>query len=246
MPAYMSSAASSARRLPNVLTKVTQEEMFLHVGRAWTEYMGGPPTKEKICMLVAQSAFETGWWQYMHCFNFGNAKSVEGDGRDYTFFRCWELVSPAEAARLQAHPTYGSLVTVESTDAQGRAKVWLAPDHPGCRFRAYETLEAGVMVYFADFVTKYSDDNPEKNAWGAIVRCDPQAFVHALKMKKYFTGDEAIYTNQVASIYKLLLKKPFDMSPFPSPVVAEDEQARNARITGTMTAMNETGEDENS
>jgi hypothetical protein len=234
-------------RLPDRLTKVTQEEMFAAIGHAFTAYMGGPPTKEKICLLVAQSAFETGWWQFMHCFNVGNAKSVEGDGCDFTYFRCWEVVPVENAKVMQAHPAFGHLVSIQSVDAKGRATIWLTPDHPGCRFRAFESLEVGVYDYFKKMVEKYSDEDPEKNAWGAIVRADPVAFVHALKKKGYFTGDETIYTNQVSSIFKMLCKKPFDMAPFAPPEVDEDAEARNARILGTNLALEELREsDKNS
>lgn len=241
-------------RLPHQLTKVTQEEMFSAIGAAYMRYMGGPPTKEKICLLVAQSAFETGWWKYMHCFNVGNAKSVEGDGCDYTYFRCWELVPEAIAKVMQRHATFGHLVSIEKVDEYGRATVWLAPDHPGCRFRAYTSLEHGVWDYFSKMVSKYSDAVEEKNAWGAVVRCDPVAFVHALKMKGYFTGDEATYTRQVSGIYAVLCKKAFDMEPFlraaaEGAAAAEaqvNDEARNARIIGTTIAMNEADEDKNS
>jgi hypothetical protein len=109
---------SEPKRLPNVLTTVTQEEMVQALGKAWTRLRDDIPTQGRLCLLTAQSAFETGWWKFMHCFNIGNVKSRAGDGCDYTYFKCWEMLTPAQAtASMQGQ---GDLVTIEEI---GRAHV---------------------------------------------------------------------------------------------------------------------------
>lgn len=225
-------------RIPDKLTSPTQEEMFAALGSAYVQYMGGPGTKAQICLLMAQSAFETGWWKYMHCFNIGNVKSVEGDGRDFTYFKCWEIVPTYSVAALQAHAKYGHLVSVESSDAKtGRSKIWLSPDHPGCRFRAYKSLKLGILDHFAKLIDKYTDEIPERDAWHFAVQANPTAFVHALKLKGYFTGDEAIYQRQVSSIFTMLMKKNFDMSQFQAPTKNEEDEIRNWRIIATTKGL---------
>jgi hypothetical protein len=228
-----------AQHLPNVITTPTQEEMFNELGAAYVQCMGTVPTKEKVCLLMAQSAFETGWWKYMHCYNIGNVKSVAGDGRDFTYFKCWELVPEYSVKTLQAHPKYGHLVSLESVDGLGRAKIWLAPDHPGCRFRAYKNLKLGVFDHFMKLLDKYTDEDPKKDAWSFVVKCDPASFVHALKLKGYFTGDEATYVRQVTQIYHGLCAKKFDTSKFQVPSSQEEDEIRNWRVVATMKGVAE-------
>ncbi len=235
-----------AERLPDTITTPTTEAMFSAMGSAYLKCMGGPPTKEKVCLLLAQSAFETGWWKYMHCFNIGNVKSVEGDGRDYTYFRCWELVPQTSVKALQAHPKYGHLVTQESVDQYGRAKIWLAPDHPGCRFRAYRSLDLGIFDHFGKLLDRYTDEDPLKDAWAYVVKAEPIGFVRALKAKGYFTGDLQIYTKQVTDIFNLLCKKPFDVSQFRPHTDKEEDMIRNWRIAATMRGIGEIHEREGS
>ncbi len=57
----------------------------------------------------------------MHCWNIGNAKSREGDGYNWTNFRCWEVIKDR--------------------------KTWFDPPHPQTRFRAFDTLEEGAVDY---------------------------------------------------------------------------------------------------
>lgn len=228
-----------ATRLEHALTTVTQEEMFQAFGSAYLQCMGSTPRREALCLLVAQSAFETGWWKYMHNFNVGNMKSLDGDGRDFTYFRCWEIVPTYSVKNLQAHPKYGQLVSLESSDAKGLSKIWLAPDHPGCRFRAYRTLQLGVFDHLLKLLDRYTDVVPEKDAWAYVVAGDPNGFVGALKAKGYFTGDEAIYKKQVSSIFNLLLQKNWDMTLFQAQPKEEEDEIRNWRITATLRGMAE-------
>ncbi len=231
-------------RLTNTITTPTQQEMFTAIGMAYTKCMAGPPTKEKVCLLMAQSAFETGWWKFMHNYNIGNVKSVNGDGRDFTYFRCWEIVPTVSVKQLQAHTKYGHLVTVESEDTSGRSKIWLAPDHPGCRFRAYTSLKLGVYDHFTKLLDKYTDEDPSKDAWSFIVKGDPVSFVRALKKKGYFTGDLAIYEKQVSSIFQSLCKKNFDMDQFAAAPFDEADEIRNWRIIATAKGVAEALEED--
>ena len=63
------------------------------------------------------------------------------------------------------------------------------------------------------------------------------AFVRALKLKGYFTGDEAVYARQVSSIYKMLCQKNFDMTQFQVQTKNDEDEIRNWRIIATMKGL---------
>lgn len=224
---------SEARRLPHALTSVTSEEMFQALGKAWVRLFEAPPTKESLCLLVGQSAFETGWWKYMHNFNIGNVKSRVGDGCDYTYFRCWEILSPIQAA---IYAKDEAVEVEEGLSLEGKVKAWFAPDHPVCRFRAYESLDLAAVDFLNKLTDRFSDPVPEKNAWAAVLRGDAVSFCHALKLKGYYTGSEEIYTKRVKEIFELLCKKPFDVLPFSTVEEPDltDKNVRDARHIGML------------
>lgn len=107
--------------LPDVLTHATPIEVARALRRAWMLLFGAEPSRESVCVLLAQGALETGRWRSMHCWNLGNIKSVPGDGRSWTFFRCNEII--------------------------GGKEVWFDPPHPASRFRAYDSLDEGAHDY---------------------------------------------------------------------------------------------------
>lgn len=116
-------AEAGPARLPPTVTPVTATDMIGALRRAWFARFGGAPADRSLFVLVAQWALETGWGRGMHAYNVGNIKSVAGDGRDYTYFACDEVLD-------------GKIV-------------WYYPDAPACRFRAYPSLDGGVADYLA-------------------------------------------------------------------------------------------------
>jgi flagellum-specific peptidoglycan hydrolase FlgJ len=154
---------------------------------------------------MAQSALETGRWKHCHCWNLGNVKSSFGDGRDFTFFRCNEVLS-------------------------GKT-VWFDPPHPYTRFRAFRTLAEGAVDHLAFLrgLTRY------KIAWQWVMAGDPHAFVQALKAAGYFTADEAPYERSVASLFNEFSHLPFDVEPRPGtvPPPAIDDETRE-RVLGLV------------
>lgn len=201
-------------------TVVTTQDMLTALGTAWANYFHNPPTKEQICILIAQWALETGWGKFMWNYNIGNAKSVNSDGRDYTFFTCNEILPIATAQKMLAASP--GLVEIRSTTGT-TANTYFHPEHPACRFRAFTTLALGAADYLDLLVNRFSDDNQEKNAWHWVTVGDPSAFCHALKLKGYYTADEGQYTNIVLTVYKkLLADNTLDLSQIPS--FTSDEQ----------------------
>jgi len=186
--------------LPNVLTPVDPEALADALVHAWRKLLGTIPSREAILILLAQSAHETGRWKSCHCWNLGNAKGKAGDGRDYTQFRVWELVN-------------------------GK-KVWFDPPHPATRFRAFRSLEQGVIDYFGVLRGRYA------SAWPAIEAGDARAFVHALKVKGYFTDTEENYARAVVSFVNLY-RAQLHFEVRPQDDIAFDDDTR-ANIAGQI------------
>ena len=103
--------------VPAVRTSCTAAEMYAALRGA------SGLTRAQVLVLLAQSAFETGRWGSMWCWNFGNAKHVPGDGRDYYQIRCNEIINGRE--------------------------VWFEPPDPATSFRAFPTIDAGCADYLA-------------------------------------------------------------------------------------------------
>lgn len=115
--------------IPDHITKVSPKEIYDALERAWLTRFGTPAERRSLLTLLAQWDIETAAGASMHCWNVGNAKSREGDGRSWTFFRCWELIN-------------------------GK-KRWFDPPHPQTRFRAFATLADGVTDYLAMLHTRF-------------------------------------------------------------------------------------------
>ena len=104
----------------NRLTPLSQQEASLALAEAYARVTGGPPTDRVLALLLAQTAFETGRWQKIHNFNFGNAKA-DLSYPLVTQFRCSEV-------------------------EQGVEQFFDPPD-PHCNFRAYTNAADGAVDY---------------------------------------------------------------------------------------------------
>lgn len=185
-----------AEELPDVKTLVEPALLAVEMTAAWRALRDETPKRESILVLMAHSALETGRWKSCHCWNLGNVKSKEGDGRDYTFFRCNEVI-------------------------KGKV-VWFDPPHPETRFRAFRTLREGALDHLAFLMgmKRYA------HAWPYVLNADPVAFVHALKAGGYFTADPIPYARSVASIfYEYERKLPFEPAPV-DPELDDETKAR--------------------
>jgi hypothetical protein len=104
----------------NRLTPLTLLDAKRALTEAYARVTGGLPTSRVLALLLAQSAFETGRWQKIHNFNFGNAKA-ELSYPLITQFRCSEV-------------------------EQGVEQFFDPPD-PHCNFRAYTNATDGAVDY---------------------------------------------------------------------------------------------------
>src|SRR5690606_307978 len=138
--------------------------------------LNSEPSNAALSVLLAQSALETGHWKHSYCFNLGNAKATASWDGDWCFYFADEIV-PATRAEialaLRAPRTDGKAGhdVVVTPISNGRAHVTLYPDHEWCRFRAFETLQAGADDYLALLHERFAP------AWSAVESGDPRTFV---------------------------------------------------------------------
>ena len=195
-----------ALELQATKTPITKEQAIQALWQGWLTYFGAnPPKKECLWVLAAQWALETGWGKSMWDYNFGNAKSIDGDGYDYQYFACDEILTTAQAQKYLASAPPGT-VAIRPYATEGLADVWFYPKHPGCRFRAFTSAAIGAADYVKMVATRFS------KAWPYVDAGDPRGFVHALKMQGYFTADETQYTNGLVGCYTVASKANVDYS----------------------------------
>ena len=154
---------------PPVQTRCTPEELYRALGDAWRPLCGSDPSRASLLVLLAHWALETGFGHSCWCWNFGNVKHVAGDGRNFYQIRCNEIV--------------------------GGRVVWLDPPNPGCSFRAFDSIAAGVVDYLTLLRGQFGF------AWPQVEAGDPAGFCHALKIRGYYTADEASYTAGVVRCF---------------------------------------------
>ena len=210
-----------SNKVSDRLTAVTPLQFLQGLAQSWVNLFTLPPTKEQLLVLMAQSAIETGRWRYIHSYNFGNAKSVDGDGRDYCYFACWEIFSGSVAAAYAATSKPEAPVRITETHSDGKATVWFYPEHPACRFRAfYVTNVDGSLDEWASLVLGMTDylsmlRKRFSKAWPGVLSGDPVAFVKALKDQGYFTAPLQGYIDSVSSLFKEFSHLNIDVDTLP-------------------------------
>ena len=195
----------------------------------WCRYNNAPPANnDSIFLLLSQWALETARGHAMHNNNIGNVKDVAGVGTyDWQFYACEEDLDPAYAAKLQAASP--ALVKVVGTNSRNLSTTWFYPKHPGCCFRAFETLDDGVLDHLA-----LLNNNPHfKCAWPAVLQGDPQQFAHLLHVSGYYTASETQYAANVMSLFREYRSK-IVLPPPPTFTDAEQEQINNAVALSTQ------------
>jgi flagellum-specific peptidoglycan hydrolase FlgJ len=127
--------------------------------------------------MTAQSALETGHWESIHWYNFGNVKRKVG--KPWTMFRCNEVID-------------------------GKT-VWFNPPHPQTHFRAYADANDGAEEYVRFLAIDTTPDNGRPNryarAWYAAENDDPIAFSQELSKAGYYTAAESRYTKTLVSCF---------------------------------------------
>lgn len=140
-------------------------------------------TRAARLVLISQWALETAGGHAMHCWNFGNAKHVRGDGHAFTQFTCGEempsrFVQPGPLVRVVA--TY-------QKNGEEWSSVQFKPPHPATSFLAFATLEDGLRYWATAFRGRW------RSAWPFALAGDVPGFAGALHSMGYYTAAEAEY-----------------------------------------------------
>lgn len=218
------------KKISDRVTPVTPSQFLEALYRAWLDLFEEVPKHESLLVLMAHSALETGRWKYLHNYNFGNVKGVDGDGRDYCYYACNEVLDIAVAAAYEAKSTPDRSCRITSKIA-GKAEIWFYPEHPACRFRAYYvdldqdgvvdeqvSLTHGVCDHLLELHRRY------KSCWPSVLQGNPAEFVRALKSQGYFTAPLEPYLQSVISLYNEFGRLPFDTTNLP--VLSEKQKER--------------------
>lgn len=185
--------------------------------------LGAYPSNACLALALAKTALETGRWQHIHCFNWGNIKAGKTYAGMYTSFACNEVLRGqvvwfAPGGRLDKKG--GTVVSEAST---------VPPGHYQTRFRAFANRFDGAFQYI-DFIAsgRYVD------AWHELLAGDPDGYVKALHDKGYFTADPAIYGKGVKSLFNEFLAK-LDGKEWPQAEVVDLEWEKiRATIRGNL------------
>lgn len=211
-------------RRPAQQTIVTAQQVLEAMAQAYADFFHAPTDKTALLILLAQSAFETGWWRFMWNNNLGNYKAVENGVYDWTYFTCNEYIADAHIpAAWRTDPR----ITIVARDSSDLMNVVIRPDHPACCFASFPNLASGAQEYLSRLVRVYSDpsDQGPKDAWHWAVQGDVPRFVAALRSHGYFTDDVDHYTSLVLSCKKRLEGMGLNFDTLPSwPAPADPDQ----------------------
>ncbi len=189
----------------------------------WNELGKEYPSIPCLALALAKTALETGRWQQIHCYNWGNIKAGQAYVGMYTSFKCNEVIGGKTiwfAPEGQLASKDGPLVGPKSP---------VPPGHVQTRFRAYANKYDGAYQY-VEFVAsgRYVD------AWKELLEGDAEGYVQALYKKGYFTADPAIYGKGVKSLCREFQAR-LEGKSWPAAKVVDLEWERiKATIRGNM------------
>lgn len=119
-PAEPTSSNLPPGEVPNKMTPLTAAQAAKAISDGYSLVTGSKPNPVILALLLGQSALETGNWNSIHNYNFGNKKATSGD-RNWQFFRCSEIINGKE--------------------------VFFDPPAPECKFSAYGSAAEGAAAY---------------------------------------------------------------------------------------------------
>lgn len=144
----------------------------------------GSPSLEQLALCLAKSALETGRWQKIWNYNFGNAKSGETYVGMFTCIRLNEVID--------------GQVKWFNPDSGGFA---VPPGHPQTRMRAFANAWDGAEQYLGVLRGRFG------LAYDAMLTGSPEKYVRTLKATGYFTADEEPYLRGVKSLHREFIAK---------------------------------------
>ena len=201
-----------ATYVPPIKTELSFDEATRAMVNALAVQLGQTPEVNVLALALAKTALETGRWRSMWCSNWGNIKAGARHEGLYTCITLNEVLGQ----RVVWFAPEGELNRKGGDVIGTRHEV--PPGHPQTRMRAYQDPFYGALEYI-DFVAtgRYRD------AWAELLQGDALAYVHALKLKGYFTADEAKYGRAVLSLQREFIAKLEDR-PAPEMQTPEPEE----------------------
>jgi hypothetical protein len=104
----------------NRLTPLTRQDAGAALAEAYTRVTGGSPSARLLALLLAHTAFETGRWQKLHNFNFGNVKAA---------------------------PSFSFITQFRCSEVENGVEQFFDPPDQHCNFRAYSNAADGAVDY---------------------------------------------------------------------------------------------------
>ncbi len=169
-----------SKYIPDRLNAASVEEIFYALKLGLKEVYKQDFSFESIVVLLAHSALETGRWKVgLHRWNFGNVKAYPDKLKDGEFFTLFRC---------------GEILNGK--------EVFFDPPHPQCAFRAYKTRDEGISEHL-----KFLQRKRYAKAWQMVLKGDPAAYAHELRVGGYYTANEKIYTKTLVKLFNEYAKK---------------------------------------
>jgi hypothetical protein len=188
---------------PPVRTPIPFSTAMDCLAYALQRVLGKNPTDEVLALALAKCALETGRWSQMWCDNWGNVKAGDSYIGQYTGITLNEVLVRNGVRKLVWFSPEGELSAAPSKGGKLIGKPCeVPPCHPQTRMRAYANPYDGSISYIEFVAGGYY-----REAFAQLLKGDAKAYVHALKMAKYFTADEAPYARGVESLQREMLNR---------------------------------------
>ena len=194
----------AGRELPAILTPATAEQVQDAFIMAWQGQLGHLPEDKQVRVLMAQTALETQRWQKMIAFSIGGMKC--GPEVDHCYYSTTEHLRENIADAYLRQSTPAAPVELVSDVGNGVFVIKLMPKHPGCRFRAFETLQDSCCYHVQELANRWPA------AWNAAVDGNSDKFVRELKHGRYFSGDVDVYRKSVNSLFAEFQRLPWPLN----------------------------------
>jgi hypothetical protein len=204
-----------AKFLPDKLTVLTAREAILALRSAYETLEGVTPSPECLSLHTAQAMLEAARFRSCHNYCFTNAKASTTYQGFFNCYKCNEKLADG----WHWYVPEGELIGSYGTPLKG-APIAVPDGHPQTRFRAFLSAEAGALDHMALEKRKF----PE--AYTAARAGDPVGFVHGLKIRTFFTADEAPYLAGVSSLQREVLPLCRDLTAKHIEIVTDEEICR--------------------
>lgn len=199
-----------AKYVPPRNDRLTFEEAAQVFSGAMAATLGETPTTAALALALGKTALETGRWGAkggLWNWNFGNVKASD---KYEGFFTCITLNEVLDGRVIWFDPE----AQLTGRNGQWLEPIYRVPDgHPQTRMRALVDAPSGALSY-----VKFVAGGRYAAAWNLLLKGDAAGYVHALKVAKYFTANEAEYLRGVASLQREFVAK---LSALPPPAPHE-------------------------